>query len=144
MKRYLGDISFWLALIWDGHARHTAARRWFQTVPPGALVQCRLAELGVLRLLTNRTVMEQERLAPVEAMAKLQLLSGDVRIGFQPEPPGWRFRFESLVRGQQEQGYSIDWTDTYLAAFAYAAGLAIVTLDRDFERFADLPKEILI
>ena len=52
----------------------------------------------------------------------------DERIAFLPEPDGLDQKFRALARGRQSSPNV--WADAYLAAFAAAAGLRLVTFDK--------------
>lgn len=84
--------------------------------------------MGLLRLLTHETVMGSEVLSSREAWHVYQTLLRDERFQFAPEPfsldPEWR-RLTAHDRPAPRL-----WTDAYLAAFARAAGMRLVTLDR--------------
>jgi len=52
----------------------------------------------------------------------------DDRVAFMPEPPGLDSGLRALSKGRQSSPKV--WADAYLAAFASAAGLKLVTFDR--------------
>jgi uncharacterized protein len=54
------DVNVWLALTHSRHAQHTNTARWFGSLTDEKLVFCRLTQIGLLRLLTNHTVMQDE------------------------------------------------------------------------------------
>jgi uncharacterized protein len=58
----LCDVNVLLALVTERHVHHAAAVRWFDTLPAGAAVVCRVAQMGLLRLLNSPTVMREEAL----------------------------------------------------------------------------------
>jgi uncharacterized protein len=53
----LCDVNLLLALVTDRHAHHAAAVRWFDTLAAGDAVVCRIAQMGLLRLLNNPAVL---------------------------------------------------------------------------------------
>lgn len=57
MKRCLVDINLWLALLLRHHEHHEIARKWFDGLAVAEAGLCRLVQLGVIRLLGNRTIM---------------------------------------------------------------------------------------
>jgi predicted nucleic acid-binding protein len=60
---------------------------------------------------------------------------------FAPEPEGTEERLAEHCRlADAPPGF---WTDAYLAAFARAGGLGLVTFDRDFRRYAGLDLTLL-
>ncbi len=61
----------------------------------------------------------------------------DGRVEFLDEPSGLETQFRALTRSAQASPK--DWADSYLAAFAQASRLTMVTFDRDFlEKAKDL------
>lgn len=57
---YLLDVNVWIALSAERHVHHRIARQWFSDVRNEKLAFCRITQLGFLRLLTNRHVMQEE------------------------------------------------------------------------------------
>jgi uncharacterized protein len=52
------DVNVWLALTYEGHVHHIAAKRWFEPLDDEVrLFFCRVTQLGLLRLLTTEAVM---------------------------------------------------------------------------------------
>lgn len=84
--------------------------------------------MGLLRLLTHESVMGKDVLSSRDAWRVYRTILADERIEFAPEPfalePEWR-RLTALERPTPKI-----WTDAYLAAFARAGGMQLVTLDR--------------
>ena len=126
------DVNVWVALTCDRHVHHEAAKKWFQSL--GASVQlffCRVTQLGLLRLLTNETVMgKDDVLSQVEAWVAYDGWLRDDRVLFLPEPPGLERAFRAL--SQRRRPAPKDWADSFLAAFASASNLTLVTFDADF------------
>jgi toxin-antitoxin system PIN domain toxin len=124
------DINVWIALTIERHVHHTRATNWFESIGgSGRLFFCRITQLGLLRLLTLEAVMGQnEVLAQAEAWKTYDRWLQDERIGFLDEPPEVEAAFRSLT--QSRQAAPKDWADSYLAAFALAAQLTLVTFDQ--------------
>src|ERR1035437_4282472 len=51
------DVNIWIALAAEGHVHHVPARDWFAAQPDGSVAFCRITQMGLLRLLTNSSVM---------------------------------------------------------------------------------------
>jgi predicted nucleic acid-binding protein len=83
---YLPDVNVWIALATERHTHRRVARHWFNNLQGEKLVFCRLTQLGVLRLLTNEHVMQEEVMKPDEAWEAYRLLRLDRRIGYSAEP----------------------------------------------------------
>lgn len=138
----LCDVNVLLALVTDRHAHHAQAFRWLNALPAAAVVVCRVAQTGLLRLLNNPTVMQEEVLDTAACWALWHRLLADERIRFAPtEPRDLDAAFERFTTGRAFTPRL--WTDAYLAAYAHAAGLRLVTFDRGFRGFPDLACEVL-
>ncbi len=78
----------------------------------------------------------------VEAWHLFDLLSEDEAVENVVEPPGldsiWR-ELSGLPTASPKR-----WMDAYLAAFAIAAGMRLVTLDKDFQSFTSSGLDLLL
>ena len=138
----LCDVNVLLALSTDRHAQHTQALRWFDALAPGEAWVCRTAQLGLLRLLNNPAVMEEEALDTSGCWDLWRRMEQDERVRFMPtEPSNLDAAFEGFTRGRAFSPRL--WTDAYLAAYAHAGGLTLVTFDRGFRQFPALVCELL-
>ena len=123
------DINVWLALTYEGHAHHSTAAAWFETLTPDAsLVFCRLTQLGMLRLLTTEAAMGDEVMTQPQAWAAYDQWHHDPRVELVDEPVEIEAQFRALTRLRQPA--TQDWADSYLAAFAAAGQLTLVTFDK--------------
>jgi toxin-antitoxin system PIN domain toxin len=122
------DINVWLALSYEGHTHHIAARGWLADLEHGRLFFCRHTQLGLLRLLSAEAVMGDEAVNQSEAWNAYDNWIEDDRVEFLEEP----FELEPIFRGmsQLQRPAPKDWADSYLAAFAAASQLTLVTFDR--------------
>ena len=59
-KICLPDVNVWIAFAWQGHVRHEIVKPWFANLEPGQAAFCRVTQMAFLRLLTNRTIMQDE------------------------------------------------------------------------------------
>ena len=144
MRYLLADVNVWLATIVAEHPHHSAALRWWrdEVLPRGDRVAfCRLTQLGLLRLLCNQRVMGRQRKSVAEAWSIYERLIAAHPVVFAPEPEG----VETVLSELRLLGGSAGkfWTDGYLAAFAQAGDLELVTFDRGFGRFPDLKLTVL-
>jgi|SRR5450432_4155195 toxin-antitoxin system PIN domain toxin len=125
---FLPDVNVWLALASQRHVHAVRCSEWLDSEAPDGAVFCRVTQMGLLRLLANATVMGDDVLTSRGAWRAYRNILADERIGFAPEPMAledhWR-KLTSLDRPAPKL-----WTDAYLSAFARAAGLRLVTLDR--------------
>jgi toxin-antitoxin system PIN domain toxin len=124
------DINVWIALTIERHVHHIRATKWFESISgSGRLFFCRFTQMGLLRLLTLEAVMGQnEVMGQAEAWKTHDRWLHDERVGFLDEP----LEIEAAFRGLTQSGQAAqkDWADSYLAAFALAAQLTLVTFDQ--------------
>lgn len=137
---YLPDVNVWIAMISDRHEHHFPARRWFDSTSTRSAF-CRVTQMGFLRLLTNRTVMGEDTLTPVQAVAIYGTLTADERIYFAPEPGGVEEAWITLMNLPAASGSR--WTDAYLAAFAMKGGLRLATFDKGMDSWPALDLTLL-
>ena len=129
---YLADVNVWMALALAGHVHHATARLWFEEPQTGQIHFCRVTQMGLLRLLTNRKVMGANVLTASAAWDVYSALGKDHRVQYAAEP----LQLEEFWRDATRRHTTSPnfWTDAYLSAFASAAGLSVVTFDRGFAR----------
>jgi uncharacterized protein len=130
---YLIDSNVWFALTNPRHEHHQIAAAWFNGIGDEQGILCRIAEMGLLRLLTNRRTMDVDTLKAKEASALVHSLRKDVRVRFRTEPPDLEYNWHHLME-EHPAGHNT-WTDAYLAAFALGHGATLVTLDRAFRKW---------
>jgi toxin-antitoxin system PIN domain toxin len=123
------DVNVWLALTYERHVHHAAARRWFAALDDDArLFFCRMTQFGLLRLLTTAAVMGGDGvLGQAAAWKAYDRWLGDERVALLPEPAAIEPAFRAYSR--RRQAAPKDWADSYLAAFAAEADLTLVTFD---------------
>ena len=137
----LPDVNIWIALAAGGHVHHVPARDWFTLQPDGSIAFCRITQMGLLRLLTNSSVMGRAPRTVAQAWETFAELLADRRVVFATEPD----RVESAWRRLMTRagvGPS-SWTDAYLAAFAEAHSYSLVTFDTGFSRWPTLNLTLL-
>jgi toxin-antitoxin system PIN domain toxin len=135
-------VNVLLALVTDGHVFHGHAVRWADSLPADGAVLCRVAQMGLLRLLNNPAVMDENVLDVASCWSLWRRLLDDERFRFSSEePPGLDAAFERFTAGRTFSPRL--WTDAYLAAFAHASRLTLVTLDKGFRGFSGLTCDVL-
>ena len=138
---FLPDVNLWLALVFGSHFHHRAAKAWFKSLPNDTCFFCRLTQQGFLRLATNPRVLHEDTVSLTEAWGLYDTMLSDPRVAFSQEPAG----LEPAWRGYtQRQSFSPKvWSDAFLAAFAEAASLALVTFDRGLAQYQNVNCTIL-
>ena len=138
----LVDVNVLVALLYEGHAHNVAAFAWLDGMSgTGSVALCRVAQIGALRIMTNRSVLREDAIAPREFWRGWDRMSDDDRFSLVAEPPTiepvWREVARALPSG------AVADTDVFLAAFARAGDHTLVTFDRGFRRFRGLQLELL-
>ncbi|GAA1246514.1 hypothetical protein GCM10009676_35880 [Prauserella halophila] len=123
------DLNVWFASVWQEHKHYAEVSSWFDE-QDGELRLCRVTQMGLLRLLSNQSVMGDAALSRAEAWRLLDELRSDERVVWTSEPANleqvWR-----VISAREDRSHKL-WTDDYLAAFAQALACPLVTLDRGF------------
>jgi len=130
------DINVWLAFSVADHAHHQRARRYWDEESADQLAFCRVTALGFLRLSTNAAAMSGQPLTVPQAWQAYLAFRRlpEVLLASEPEEcDAWLERWAMGSRPASRQ-----WTDAYLAAFAQAGGLRLVSFDGGFTRFDGL------
>ena len=138
---YLVDSSVWFALAVDLHVHHSIAATWFGTVnTPRAVCFCRSTQLSFLRLLTTTASFSRygsPALTNDRAWGVYNAFLADERVHFVSSEPASLASRWKLFAGRDTPSPNV-WMDAYLAAFAWAGGYQLVTLDRGFRQFEGL------
>ncbi|MFE6922748.1 TA system VapC family ribonuclease toxin [Nocardia sp. NPDC057663] len=121
------DVGLWLAAVYGRHTHHRAAAAWFDA-QSDSLLMCRVTQTGLLRLLSNPSVMDTEVLSRSDAWRVVDQLNADERVLWADEPAALEPVFRALS-ARNDHSHKL-WTDDYLAAFAQSSGVALATLDR--------------
>ena len=125
------DINVWVALTHGAHVHHFVAYDWFESLEGDVeFYFCRFTQLGLLRLLTAASVMGDDGLTQRAAWNVYDRWLQDDRVTFAAEPYALDRRFRALSRSKHAAPKA--WAEAYLAAFADAAPMTLVTLDRAF------------
>ena len=120
------DVNVWLAAAWARHVHHAVAKRYVDA-EDADMVFCRVTELALLRLVTNRAVTGEDTLTRRQAWNLLLTLQADPRIKFVPEPRGLAPLWVAFSK--RDDRSHLLWTDDYLAAFAQTLSAELVTFD---------------
>jgi toxin-antitoxin system PIN domain toxin len=124
------DINVWLALTWDLHPQHAAARRWHESIDDATLLFCRFTMLDFLRLLTNQQVMGDSTVNISGALDLYDQWRRDPRVELTSEPRGTENRFRQALAPHSAAPATKAIADCYLVGFAEATGAQLVTFDK--------------
>ena len=137
MPGCLFDTNVWLAAIFPTHPFHATARHALQqTTPAQPAAWCRSTQHSFLRLASTPALHKAygaERMTNRDALVVLDALQALPQVALRDEPPGV-FALWCQLAGADTASPKV-WMDAYLAAFAIAGGLTLVSLDRDFKSF---------
>ena len=139
---FLADINFWLALAFQSHPKHVSAKGWFDRQADDSVFFCRMTQQGMLRLATYRPIFKDEAVTMIVAWAIYDAFVDDPKVAvFEGEPIGIELEWRNIT---SRSTFSPKvWSDAWLAAFAKAAGLRVVTFDRGFAQYQGIQCVIL-
>jgi len=134
---YLFDSSVWVALTFTVHPGHSAASEAFaKATEARPATFCRSTEQSVLRLITTPAIMRQygaPAMSNAQALTALHSFQSPATVRYREEPAGlvplWHSLADRLTASPKV------WMDAYLAAFAVAGQLTMVTFDKDFKSY---------
>jgi toxin-antitoxin system PIN domain toxin len=112
--KHLLDVNVLLAAIWSNHPHHQAAFSW---LAGKSIVLCPLAELGFLRISTNKKVLNVPMDKARELLEKFSIERHAERIN------------DDLPALMSRPKSSEQVTDLYLADLAATHGLKLATFD---------------
>ena len=121
-----------------GHAHHEPAREWFHSCGPDQVWFCRFTQMGMLRLLTNPSVMKNSVLTSAQAWDVFDAFMNNARVRYMEEPMGVETHFRRMTRNVSRH----NWSDAYIAAIAARSNRSVVTFDAGFASY-DVPALIL-
>lgn len=137
MPGSLFDTNVWLAAIFPTHPFHATAQLALQqTTPAQPAVWCRATQQSFLRLASTPTLHKAygaERMTNRDALVVLNALQALPQVTLRDESTGVFALWCQLA--DADTASPKVWMDAYLAAFAIAGGLTLVSLDRDFRNF---------
>ena len=130
MISFFPDLNVWLALSDAAHRHNAEAWRWHGMLPADArLVFCRYTQIGLLRLLTNSSVMAGQTLTLQKAWDVYERWRADPRIELYPEPHGMDQAFRHATGPFLSRPASKWVGDCYLLAYAKQLAATLVTFD---------------
>jgi toxin-antitoxin system PIN domain toxin len=143
---FLFDSNVWLALVFDAHPARAAARKAFAHASRRrAACFSRSTQQSFLRLVSTPAILRAygvESLTNDDALRIYEGIIANPAVEFRDEPEGIAKFWPAY--GKLGTASPKVWMDAYLAAFAIAGGLTIVTLDRDFMTFVHAGLNLLV
>jgi uncharacterized protein len=133
----LPDLNVWLALAVTEHPHHRAAQAYWREEAAARVWFCRVTMLGLVRLLAQPKLMGEATLSLRDAYDAYLRFAALPEVSLCTEPASCEQLLASLLEPATPARL---WTDAYLAAFALAGGMRLVTFDRDFARFDAVPR----
>jgi uncharacterized protein len=133
----LFDTNVWIAVVFPTHPFHSKAKQALartNTVRPA--VMCRSTQQSFLRLASTPTILKAygaEVSTNRDALIVMDKLLSLSQVVVRPEPDGTFDLWRNMAA--LESASPKVWMDAYLAAFAIAGGIDLVTLDHDFKNF---------
>ena len=125
----LPDNNVWVALNFDRHTHHVAAKQWYAAVPQSAmLVFCRQTQLGLFRILTTSAVMGPEVQTQLECWQIYDRWIATGQVAWANESRDLEERLRALTGHAMSSPK--EWMDAYLVAFTQSGQLTLVTFDR--------------
>ena len=137
----LCDANILLALSYEQHVHHPIALAWLNSQGTNEVVLCRITQLSLLRLLCNASVMQADVCSLQKAWSIYDAILADSRFAFQSEHDFLEISFRKFTSTNLTSPKL--WQDAYLAAFAIAANLQLITIDRGFRQFSGLNLHLL-
>ncbi len=137
MTLFFPDLNVWLALSDGKHSHHHDAKAWFDRLPYDTrLIFSRYTQIGLLRLLTNVSVMGNRSYTLRSAWAVYDSWLADERVAFYPDPEPIETLFRRTTEPFADKTASKWVGDCWLLAFAQAAHSQLVTFDQALCDFA--------
>ncbi len=130
MTLFFPDLNIWLALSDAANAHHAAAWRWRNLLSRSdKLIFSRYTQIGLLRLLTNPTVMGDQVLKLREAWHVYDRWLEDPSVEFYLEPRGVDSTFRRVTKPLASLPASKAIGDCWLLAFATDIQATLATFD---------------
>jgi toxin-antitoxin system PIN domain toxin len=137
MTSFFPDLNVWLALSDGEHSHHSDAKAWFDRLPYDArLIFSSYTQIGLLRLLTNASVMGERVHTLRKAWAVYDHWLEDPLVDFCPDPRTIETAFRRVTEPFADLPASKWVGDCWLLAFAQATHSRLVTFDQALCDFA--------
>jgi toxin-antitoxin system PIN domain toxin len=132
----LPDINVWLAFADPDHEHHTRARNYWENEAAPSLAFTRVTMLGLVRLLTNRHVMQGNPFTSTQAWKAYQAFRDLPEVTYLNDPDSAESRMREWSDKPDFPPSRL--TDAWLAAVAFTTRARLVSFDKDYREFAGL------
>jgi uncharacterized protein len=137
MTSFFPDLNVWLALSVASHKHSADAWAWKAELSRDArLIFARHTQIGLLRLLTNASVMGEQTLILRAAWDVFDQWLEDPQVEFHPEPRNVDLEFKKATRPFASKAASKWVGDCWLLALAVGYEATLVTFDSALHDFA--------
>jgi uncharacterized protein len=137
MTLFFPDLNVWLALSDQRHTHSARAWEWLNSLPRDRkLIFSRYTQIGILRLLTNTSVMGHQTLTLRKAWSVYDRWLEDPRVAFYPEPRNLDAGFRRASEPFLTQPASKAVGDCFLLAYASEIEATLVTFDQSLQGYA--------
>lgn len=129
------DVNVLVALVWDSHVHHHAARAWFEEHAGAGWATCSVTETGFVRVSSNPKVLP----SPVsvrDAVGVLGQLRGAVGHRFLVDDVSPTDADLPTLSGHRQV------TDAHLLTLARRQGMPLVTFDAGLAALAGDPADV--
>lgn len=131
MTLFFPDLNVWLALSVASHSHSQDSWDWIKLLPADArLIFSRYTQIGLLRLLSNTSIMGGQTLTLRKAWDVYDRWLEDPRVEFYPEPRNVDSAFRHATEPFAAQQASKAVGDCWLLASARELHATLVTFDR--------------
>jgi toxin-antitoxin system PIN domain toxin len=137
MSLFFPDLNVWLALSVAGHQHSADSWNWLNLLPnQSKLIFSRYTQIGLLRLLTNASVMGDQTITLRKAWGVYDRWLQDPRVEFYPEPRNVDSGFRQSTEPFAGKPASKWVGDCWLLACATGNQATLVTFDRALCEFS--------
>lgn len=131
MISFFPDLNVWLALSVAAHSHNAEAWNWLGLLPREVrLIFSRYTQVGLLRLLTNKSAMGEQTMTLKKAWDVYERWLSDPRVEFYPEPRGLDAAFREATAPFAAKQASKWVGDCYLLACSKQSDAVLATFDR--------------
>lgn len=130
------DVNVWIAMSTPRHAFRPEAEGYWRDNARETIAFCTVSMLGFVRVCSTAPVFDGRAVEPARAWEICREWMAMDHVVYHEEPESCLDVVGDFVRAGAVRGRT--WTDAYLAAFAIAGGMRLVSLDRGFTQYPGL------